>query len=167
VYGAFGIFEGLFAFIVNMIPYYNVFKLAAFIWLYHPSALGASKVCEHRDNIAGTNGQPRSVWGDMKFCLLYLIISFSSSAIARSGVRCRAGEVREAPCCQGGHEGGLKKWSKRLLGHRRACGRRMFGDVLQVWLCRSEPWHDRHSARGLLFVYCACPCRCGTPCFFF
>jgi len=44
VYGTFSILESVMSFVTEMIPYYNVFKLAMFIYLYHHSTKGASKV---------------------------------------------------------------------------------------------------------------------------
>lgn len=46
VYGAFSILENVLSFVVAMIPYYNVFKLGLFIFLYHHSTKGATKVYE-------------------------------------------------------------------------------------------------------------------------
>jgi receptor expression-enhancing protein 5/6 len=44
VYGTFSIMESGMSFLTSMIPYYNLFKLAMFIYLYHHSTKGATKV---------------------------------------------------------------------------------------------------------------------------
>eukprot|EP00614_Pseudopedinella_elastica_P042609 CAMPEP_0181260544 /NCGR_PEP_ID=MMETSP1097-20121128/1000_1 /TAXON_ID=35684 /ORGANISM="Pseudopedinella elastica, Strain CCMP716" /LENGTH=169 /DNA_ID=CAMNT_0023359065 /DNA_START=28 /DNA_END=537 /DNA_ORIENTATION=- len=44
VYGTFSIFESVMSFLKDIIPYYNVLKLGLFIFLYHSSTKGATKV---------------------------------------------------------------------------------------------------------------------------
>ena len=59
VHGVVGLVENGMSFIVNMIPYYSVFKLAAFIWLYHSSTRGArrrAQGCRRRQNLPGERG---------------------------------------------------------------------------------------------------------------
>lgn len=46
VYGTFSILESGMSFLTAVIPYYNVFKLAMFIYLYHHSTKGATKVIQ-------------------------------------------------------------------------------------------------------------------------
>jgi receptor expression-enhancing protein 5/6 len=46
MYGIFHMLESGIPFIVDKVPYYNGFKLALFVWLYHSSTKGASVVYE-------------------------------------------------------------------------------------------------------------------------
>lgn len=44
MYGTFGIVESGMAFVTTVIPYYNLVKLGLFVYLYHSSTKGATKV---------------------------------------------------------------------------------------------------------------------------
>ena len=44
IYTLYGILEGPIGFVTAIIPYYSLFKLAMFMYLFHPSTLGATKV---------------------------------------------------------------------------------------------------------------------------
>ena len=44
IYSLFGIVESALSFITTMIPYYSFFKVAMFMYLFHPHTTGATKV---------------------------------------------------------------------------------------------------------------------------
>ena len=44
IYSLFGILEGAMGFVMNLIPYYSFFKIAMFMYLFHPQTEGATMV---------------------------------------------------------------------------------------------------------------------------
>jgi receptor expression-enhancing protein 5/6 len=44
IFSSLTVIEGLFTFIVNLIPFYHVIKMGLIIWLYHPKTTGAEVI---------------------------------------------------------------------------------------------------------------------------